>query len=34
LISHDFIARLNRDYIGATFRSAFTPASANTGGGA
>ncbi len=26
LISHDFIARLNRDYLKASFRSAFTPA--------
>jgi succinate dehydrogenase / fumarate reductase iron-sulfur subunit len=25
LISHDFIARLNRDYLTATFRSAFKP---------
>jgi succinate dehydrogenase / fumarate reductase iron-sulfur subunit len=34
LISHDFIARMNRDYLAATFRSGFKPASANTGGGA
>jgi succinate dehydrogenase / fumarate reductase, iron-sulfur subunit len=31
LISHDFIARLNRDYAGAVFRSAFTQAP--SGGG-
>jgi succinate dehydrogenase / fumarate reductase iron-sulfur subunit len=34
LISHDFIARLNRDYLGATFRSAFKPTPASAGGGA
>jgi len=35
LISHDFIAKLNRDYIAATFRSAFSQAPAvTTGGGA
>ncbi len=34
LISHDFIARLNRDYLAATVRSAFQPAPAGTGGGA
>jgi succinate dehydrogenase / fumarate reductase iron-sulfur subunit len=34
LISHDFIARLNRDFIGATFRSALQPASNSSGGGA
>jgi len=33
-ISHDFIARLNRDYLSASFRSSFVPVSANTGGGA
>jgi succinate dehydrogenase / fumarate reductase iron-sulfur subunit len=34
LISHDFIARMNRDYLGATMRAAFQPAPASTGGGA
>jgi succinate dehydrogenase / fumarate reductase iron-sulfur subunit len=34
LISHDFIARLNRDFIAATFRSGFAATPANTGGGA
>jgi succinate dehydrogenase / fumarate reductase iron-sulfur subunit len=34
LISHDFIARLNRDYLKATFRSAFKPTPAGAGGGA
>jgi succinate dehydrogenase / fumarate reductase, iron-sulfur subunit len=34
LISHDFIARMNRDYLGATFRAAFKPTPAGTGGGA
>jgi len=34
LISHDFIARMNRDYVGATIRSAFTPVSNAAGGGA
>jgi len=34
LISHDFIARMNRDYIGATFRQAFKPKSEAAGGGA
>jgi succinate dehydrogenase / fumarate reductase iron-sulfur subunit len=29
LISHEFIARLNRDYLKAVIRSAFTPTSAN-----
>jgi succinate dehydrogenase / fumarate reductase, iron-sulfur subunit len=33
-ISHDFIARLNRDYLKASFRDAFKPSSASTGGGA
>jgi len=31
-ISHDFIARLNRDYLKASFRGAFRPSSASTGG--
>ena len=34
LITHDFIARMNRDYLGATLRSAFKPAPLGTGGGA
>jgi succinate dehydrogenase / fumarate reductase iron-sulfur subunit len=34
LISHDFIARMNRDYLGATFRQAFKPKSNAAGGGA
>ena len=34
LISHDFIARMNRDFIGATLRSAFQPVSNAAGGGA
>ncbi|TAG33270.1 MAG: succinate dehydrogenase/fumarate reductase iron-sulfur subunit [Verrucomicrobia bacterium] len=34
LISHDFIARMNRDYIGATFRAAFRPKAAGGAGGA
>ena len=34
LISHDFIGRLNRDYLAASFRSGFTQASVNTSGGA
>jgi succinate dehydrogenase / fumarate reductase iron-sulfur subunit len=34
LISHDFIARMNRDYLGATFRQAFRPKSLSTAGGA
>jgi succinate dehydrogenase / fumarate reductase iron-sulfur subunit len=33
-ISHDFIARMNRDYLKASFRRAFKPAAATTGGGA
>jgi succinate dehydrogenase / fumarate reductase iron-sulfur subunit len=33
LITHDFIARMNRDYLGATIRAALKPESANTGGG-
>ena len=32
LISHDFIARLNRDYVTALFRSKFKPAANATGG--
>jgi succinate dehydrogenase / fumarate reductase iron-sulfur subunit len=32
LISHDFIARLNRDYLKASFRAAFKPAAAGAGG--
>ena len=31
LISHDFIARMNRDYTKALFRSAFRPESAGGG---
>ena len=34
LISHDFIARMNRDYIGASFKSAFRPAPIGGGGSA
>ena len=34
LISHDFIARMNRDYLGATVRSALRPESQAAGGGA
>ena len=34
LISHDFIARLNRDYMGALFKARFKPASNAAGGGA
>ncbi|HEY0943955.1 MAG TPA: succinate dehydrogenase/fumarate reductase iron-sulfur subunit [Opitutaceae bacterium] len=34
LISHDFIARMNRDYLAASFRSAFRAQPASTGGGA
>src|ERR1043165_1517649 len=33
LISHDFISRMNRDYLKAAFRTSLTPESANTGGG-
>jgi succinate dehydrogenase / fumarate reductase iron-sulfur subunit len=33
LISHDFIARMNRDYLGATLRATFKAEPANTGGG-
>lgn len=32
LISHDFIARMNRDYVSALFRSKFKPVSNSTGG--
>ncbi|OIR04323.1 fumarate reductase iron-sulfur subunit [mine drainage metagenome] len=34
LISHDFIARMNRDYIAASFRQALSPKSAAAAGGA
>ena len=34
LISHDFIARMNRDYLKATLRSSFRPESLAAGGGA
>ena len=34
MISHDFIARMNRDYIAASFRSAFKGKSESTAGGA
>lgn len=34
LISHDFIARLNRDYLTAGLRATLKPASASSGGGA
>ncbi len=34
LISHDFIARMNRDYLGAMVRTAFKPESVPAGGGA
>lgn len=34
LISHDFIARMNRDYLKASLRSTFKPESAVVGGGA
>ncbi|MFM8618074.1 MAG: succinate dehydrogenase/fumarate reductase iron-sulfur subunit [Opitutaceae bacterium] len=34
LISHDFIARMNRDYLAASVRSAFKPESHAAGGGA
>src|SRR5688500_11092714 len=34
LISHDFIARMNRDYLKATFRSSFRSESLGAGGGA
>jgi succinate dehydrogenase / fumarate reductase iron-sulfur subunit len=32
-ISHDFIARMNRDYIAATFRSSVRASSANANAG-
>ena len=32
LISHDFIARMNRDYLGATIRATFQPSSNAAGG--
>ena len=32
LISHDFIARMNRDYVAALFRAKFKPVSNTTGG--
>jgi succinate dehydrogenase / fumarate reductase iron-sulfur subunit len=34
LISHDFIARMNRDYLKGSVRAAFKPGSAASGGGA
>ena len=34
LISHDFIARMNRDYLTALLHAAFKPVSASSGGGA
>ena len=34
LISHDFIARMNRDYLGAVVRSSLTPESSGASGGA
>lgn len=34
LISHDFIARMNRDYLVASVKSAFAPVSNASGGGA
>ncbi|MBL9216665.1 MAG: succinate dehydrogenase/fumarate reductase iron-sulfur subunit [Opitutaceae bacterium] len=34
LISHDFIARMNRDYVKALFKSRFQPVSLGGGGGA
>jgi succinate dehydrogenase / fumarate reductase iron-sulfur subunit len=33
VISHDFIARLNRDFLAASLRNTFKPAPASTGGG-
>jgi succinate dehydrogenase / fumarate reductase iron-sulfur subunit len=33
-ISHDFIARMNRDYLKASFRQAFRAKSDAAGGGA
>jgi succinate dehydrogenase / fumarate reductase iron-sulfur subunit len=32
-ISHDFIARMNRDYLAATLRGTFAPSSANSNAG-
>ena len=34
LISHDFIARMNRDYLKASIRSSLKPVSSSSGGGA
>ncbi|GAB1488985.1 succinate dehydrogenase/fumarate reductase iron-sulfur subunit [Opitutaceae bacterium] len=34
LISHDFIARMNRDYLTASLRASFSPKSTSTSGGA
>jgi succinate dehydrogenase / fumarate reductase iron-sulfur subunit len=34
LISHDFIARMNRDYLVASFKAKFKPVSNTSGGGA
>lgn len=34
LISHDFIARMNRDYLAASLKAAFKPVSTSSGGGA
>ncbi len=34
LISHDFIARMNRDYLKASFRATFKPEAAGSSGGA
>jgi len=34
LISHDFIARMNRDYLKAKWRSTFKPATTSSAGGA
>jgi len=34
LISHDFIARMNRDYVKALFKTRFKPVTTATGGGA
>ena len=34
LISHDFIARMNRDYVAALFKAQFKPVSNAAGGGA
>jgi succinate dehydrogenase / fumarate reductase iron-sulfur subunit len=33
-ITHDFIARMNRDYLKATFHEAFQPKSVNSSAGA